>query len=520
MNVCEMLARNARMFPDRVALIERTPSLNLRTSITWAQFDEKTDRMAAHLESRGIGKNDKVMHWMRNSIEWLVAYLAILKTGAWAVPLNFRFTEEDFRYCAEIAEPKAVILDEEFFQKVKVMDHRLWSLEEVIVFGNTKETKGGTSFQDILSISPPRALRVEIPDEDPCALYFTSGTTGLPKPILLTHKNLECAAITEVVHGLRKSDDIFVVLKPLYHTGDKIHWLASLILGATAVIQKEKITPEAIFRVMHEEKGSVAMLLVPWIQDILTALDTGELKKEEYDLQCWRLVMLGAQPVPPNLVRQWKELFPHIQYEVNYGLTESSGPGCIHLGIDNDKKLGSLGMAGFNWEAQIVNEEGTRVSAGAVGEILVRGNGVMKEYYRNPERTAETLRDGWLYTGDMGRFDEDGYIWLVDRKKEIVIYGGENIYPSEIEEVFQTHPYIHDVGVLGVPDQRLGEVVAAVIELEPNAPPEAEAEIGAFCQEKLPRYKRPHQMVFDKVFRSPTGKIEKLRMKRAYFLES
>jgi acyl-CoA synthetase (AMP-forming)/AMP-acid ligase II len=336
----------------------------------------------------------------------------------------------------------------------------------------------------------------------------------------LTHKNLECAAITEVVHGLRKSDDIFVVLKPLYHTGDKIHWLASLILGATAVIQKEKITPEAIFRVMHEEKGSVAMLLVPWIQDILTALETGELNKKDYDLKSWRLVMLGAQPVPPSLVRQWKELFPHIQYEVNYGLTESSGPGCIHLGIDNDKKLGSLGMAGFNWEAQIVNEEGTRVSAGAVGEILVRGNGVMKEYYRNPERTAETLRDGWLYTGDMGRFDEDGYIWLVDRKKEIVIYGGENIYPSEIEEVFQTHPYIHDVGVLGVPDQRLGEVVAAVIELEPNAPPEAEAEIGAFCQEKLPRYKRPHQMVFDKVFRSPTGKIEKLRMKRAYFLES
>jgi acyl-CoA synthetase (AMP-forming)/AMP-acid ligase II len=517
MNICEMLTRNARTFPDQIALIERTPSQGLRTSITWAQFDEKTNRVAAYLESRGIRKNDKVLHWMRNSIEWLIAYLAILKTGAWAVPLNFRFTERDFLYCAEIAEPKAVILDEEFLEKLKAVDRPPSAFGELIVFGGTREYEHGTSFQDIMSCSPPKAPETEILDEDPCALYFTSGTTGLPKPILLTHKNLECAAITEVVHGLRKRDDIFVILKPLYHTGDKIHWLASLILGATAVVQKEKINPEAIFRVMHEERGTVAMLLVPWIQDILTAVSIGELKKEDYDLRCWRLVMLGAQAVPPNLVRQWKELFPHIQYEINYGLTESSGPGCIHVGIDNDKKLGSLGKAGFNWEAQVVNQKGARVAVGEVGEIIVRGNGVMKEYYRNPEKTAETLRKGWLYTGDLGRLDEDGYIWLVDRKKEIIIYGGENIFPSEIEELLQMHPYIHDVGVLGIPDERLGEVVAAVIELEPNSPPETEAGIKAFCQEKLPRYKRPRRIVFDKVLRSPTGKIEKLRMKRIYF---
>jgi acyl-CoA synthetase (AMP-forming)/AMP-acid ligase II len=515
-----MLARNARMFPNRIALIERTPSQGLRTSITWAQFDEKTNRVAAYLESRGIRKNDKVLQWMRNSIEWLVAYMGILKTGAWAVPLNFRFTEKDFLYCADIAEPKAVILDEEFLDKLEPFNRSLSSFGELIVFGGTRGSEHGTSLQEIMSHSAAKAPEAELCDEDPCALYFTSGTTGLPKPILLTHKNLECAAITEVVHGLRRRDDIFVILKPLYHTGDKIHWLASLILGAPAVVQKEKINPEAIFRVMHEERGSVAMLLVPWIQDILTALGSGELKKEDYDLKCWRLVMLGAQTVPPNLVWQWKDLFPHIQYDINYGLTESSGPGCIHLGIDNDERLGSLGKAGFNWEAQIVNDAGERVTAGEVGEIVVKGNGVMKEYYRNPEKTAETLRKGWLFTGDMGRFDEDGYIWLVDRKKEIIIYGGENIYPSEIEELLQTHPYIHDVGVLGIPDERLGEIVAAVIELEPNSPREAEDEIEAFCQEKLPRYKRPRRIIFDKVHRSPTGKIEKLHMKHAYFQET
>jgi acyl-CoA synthetase (AMP-forming)/AMP-acid ligase II len=291
-----------------------------------------------------------------------------------------------------------------------------------------------------------------------------------------------------------------------------------LILGGASVIQGDKITPRAIFEVMHEERGTVAMLLVPWLQDILTAMESGELRTEDYDLSCWRLVLLGTQYVPPNLVLRWKEKFPNMLYEVNYGLTEASGPGCIHLGIGNEHKLGSIGKAGFNWEARVVDENDNDVASGKVGEIIVKGNGVMREYYKNPVRTAETIKEGWLYTGDMGKIDKDGFIWFVDRKKDVIICGGENIYPIEIEDILQGHPKIHDVGVIGLPDERLGEIVAAIIDLEPNIPQSTETreEIIRFCEENLPRYKRPRHIIFDKVLRNPTGKIEKVIMGQKY----
>lgn len=516
MNISEILARNARTFPDDIALVERFPSKNLRKKITWQQFDEKVNRIANALVERGVGKGDRVIHWMMNSINWLVAYFGIVRTGAWAVPLNFRFTSQDFKYCFEIVEPKALILDEEFVERIEAVQN-----QSPLIVNFTGSGQGDDphlkSFETLLSESPSEPVEIEIADEDPCGLYFTSGTTGSPKPILLTHKNLECAAITEVVHQLRRPGDIFVILKPLFHTGDKIHWLASLILGCRAVIQRDKITPRAIFQAIHEERGTVAMLLVPWIQDTLAELDRGELRKEDYDLSCWRLVLLGAQHVPPSLVKRWKKIFPEMQYEVNYGLTEASGPGCIHLGIGNEHKLGSIGKAGFNWEARLVNEKGEDVKRGEIGEIIVKGNGVMREYYRNPEKTAETIKNGWLYTGDMGKMDNNGFIWIVDRKKDVIIYGGENIYPAEIEEVLLAHPKIHDVAVIGIPDERVGEVVGAVIEIEPDAPESGKDGIEKFCEEKLPRYKRPRHIIYEKVLRNPIGKLEKIKMRERYF---
>jgi acyl-CoA synthetase (AMP-forming)/AMP-acid ligase II len=309
-----------------------------------------------------------------------------------------------------------------------------------------------------------------------------------------------------------------VILKPLYHTGDWIHWLGSLILGGGSVIQGDKITPRAIFEVMNEERGTVAMLLVPWLQDILTTMESGGINLEDYDLSCWRLVLFGTQHVPPHLVLQWKKMFPHMLYEVNYGLTEASGPCCIHLGIGNEHKLGSIGKAGFNWEARIVDENGKDVPPGQVGEIVVKGNGVMREYYKNPEKTMETIKEGWLYTGDMGKKDRDGFLWFVDRKKDVIISGGENVYPIEIEDALQSHPKVHDVGVIGLPDERLGEMAAAVIELKPDVPPSAEMkkEIIRFCEENLPRYKRPRHIIFDTIPRNPTGKIEKSILKEKY----
>ncbi len=515
MNISEMLAQNAQRYPDEPALIELTPSKGIRKEISWREFDKRANQIANALKKRGIGKGDKVIHLMRNCINWLEAYFGIIRTGAWAVPLSFRFTSKDIKYCAEIAEAKAMILAEEFVERVEAIRSQLTAVEDYICVGQNPP-KEMENFEEIVGESSAEPLEIKLNNEDGCGLYFTSGTTGAPKPILLTHKNMTAAAITEQAHHYQTHKDNFILLPPLYHAGAKMHWFGNLIVGGRATILTE-ITPRYIFEAVHNERGTIVWLLVPWAHDILEALDKGELRKEDYDLSCWRLMHIGAQPVPPSLVKRWKEYFPEMQYDTNYGLTEATGPGCVHLGIGNERKIGAIGKPGFNWEARIVNNDGNDVLQGEIGELIVRGNGVMKEYYKNPEKTAETIKDGWLYTGDMAKMDEEGFIYLVDRKKDVIIVGGENIYPVEVEDVLQSHPKVHDVAVIGIPDQRLGEIVAAVIEpkLGENL---TEEEINAFCEQNLPRYKRPRRIIFDKVPRNPTGKIEKPKLREKYAL--
>ncbi|MCX6011138.1 MAG: AMP-binding protein, partial [Chloroflexi bacterium] len=256
--------------------------------------------------------------------------------------------------------------------------------------------------------------------------------------------------------------------------------------------------------------------LVPWAQDILGALDRGELRQKDYDLSSWRLMHMGAQPIPPSLIKRWKQCFPDMQYDTSYGLSEATGPGCVDLRIENNHKLEATGKAGFNWEVRIVDDKGQDVGCGEVGELIVKGDGVMKGYYKNPQKTAETLRDGWLYTGDMAKMDEDGFIYyIVDRKKDVIITGGENIFPVEVENIIRHHPKVHDVGVIGLPDERLGEIACAVITPR-DGDTLTEDDINKFCEQNLPRYKRPRRIIFDRVPRNPTGKIEKPKMRQKY----
>jgi len=511
--ISEMLARNRRMYPEDTALIELKPSKGIRKALTWKEFDERVNRIAHALIDRRINKGDRVIHWMTNSINWLEAYFGIIRTGAWAVPLNFRFTSQDLKYCADIAEAKAMILGEEFIDRVEAVRSQLPTIKHYIFVGQPLP-KGMENFEQMISQSPPQPVEVRLKDEDECGLYFTSGTTGAPKPILLTHKNMECAAITENRHHYQTHEDNFILIPPLYHAGAKMHWFGSLIIGGRATIMTE-VSPKYIFETIHRERGTIVFLLVPWAQDILWALDRGELRKEDYDLSCWRLMHMGAQPIPPSLIRHWKQYFPDMQYDTSYGLSESTGPGCVDLGIENQHKLEATGKPGFNWETRIVDDRGENVALGEVGELLVRGNGVMKEYYKNPEKTAETIKDGWLYTGDMAREDDEGFIYIVDRKKDLVITGGENIFPIEIEEVLRQHSKIYDAGVIGIPDERLGEIALAVIDPKPGETL-TEEEVNQFCEQNLPRYKRPRRIVFDKVPRNPTGKIEKPKLRQKY----
>jgi acyl-CoA synthetase (AMP-forming)/AMP-acid ligase II len=514
MIICEILARNARMYGEETALIEREPAKNSRRALTWQEFDNLANRLANALIARGIQKGDKVLLLMVNCLEWLPVYFGILRTGALAVPLNFRFTAAEIRYCAEIAEATMIIFGEEFPERVDTFKDEIPDLNDFIFVGPDSLCPAyADSLEDLQATATIKNPDVALDLFDEAGLYFTSGTTGDPKPILLTHRNLEFAAVVENRHHNQTHADNFLCIPPLYHTGAKMHWFGNLIVGARAVILKG-IRPEWILEAVSEEQATIVWLLVPWAQDILIAIENGDVKLEDYRLQQWHLMHIGAQPVPPSLIRKWKEIFPHHNYDTNYGLSETTGPGCVHLGIENIQKVGAIGRPGFDWECRIVDEDLKPVPAGQKGELMVKGPGVMKAYYKNPEATKNTVIDGWLLTGDIARCDEDGFMWLVDRKKDVIITGGENIFPVEIEDFLMDNDKIQDAAVIGIPDERLGEVPAAVVAVKPDRKM-TEAEGLRYC-ERIPRYKRPRKIFFDEVPRSPTGKIEKPKLRRKY----
>jgi acyl-CoA synthetase (AMP-forming)/AMP-acid ligase II len=510
-HIGEMLARNARLYGDETALVERNPAEKTRRAMTWKELDEKANRFANVLRSKGVEKGSKVVHLMYNAMDWLVAYFGIVRTGAWVVPLNFRFTRADIQYCTDVAEPDLVLFGEEFTDRINAVKEHTRVKHYICVGGDIPAY--AESFESMLEDASPRPLNVALSYSDPCGLYFTSGTTGRPKPILLTHKNMVCACIAENVHHGQKREDNFILIPPLYHTGAKMHWFGSLIVGGRAVILKG-VSPDWILEAVSEEEGTIVWLLVPWAQDILLKLDRGELHLEDYKLGQWRLMHIGAMPVPPSLIQRWREYFPNMDYDTTYGLSESSGPNCMHLGVENTHKVGSIGKPGFNWEARIVDESGGEVNRGQTGELVLRGDGVMREYYKNPEATAETLKEGWLFTGDMAREDEDGFVYLVDRKKDVIITGGENVFPVEVEHFVYSHPSVKDAAAIGYPDERLGEIVAVVVDIAPGKTL-TEEELLTYC-EKLPRYKRPRKVFFGDIPRNPTGKIEKPKLRKTY----
>jgi acyl-CoA synthetase (AMP-forming)/AMP-acid ligase II len=502
------------MYGDETALIERDPAMDKRRVITWHVFHHMANQVANALIAKGIRKGDTVIHLMMNSLEWLPIYFGILRTGAWAVPLNFRFSSDDIRYCVDVAKGKWFFFGEEFVDRIDAVHDELDSIRGYIFIGpQAKCPTYAEWFEDVIPVGSGDDPIMEIDPSDEAALYFTSGTTGTPKPILLTHRNLEFACIIENHHHRQTHSDNFLCIPPLYHTGAKMHWFGNFIVGAKAVILKG-VRPEWIIEAVSEEQATIVWLLVPWAQDILIGIEDGTIPLETYHLDQWRLMHIGAQPVPPSLIKHWKSVFPHHDYDTNYGLSESTGPGCVHLGMENLHKVGAIGVPGFDWECKIVDERMNEVLRGVPGELAVKGPCLMKEYYKNPEETARTIVDGWLMTGDMARYDADGFIWLVDRKKDVVISGGENIFPVEIEDFLMENRKIQDVAVIGMPDERLGEIVTAIIQVKPGQNM-SEREIFTFC-EALPRYKRPRHIIFDDVPRNPTGKIEKPKLREKY----
>ena len=533
MIITDFLERNARLYGQETALVEINPSeerdkavtwwdFNLiesasgdapyRRELSWKDFDRRANRFANLLLSRGLKKGTKVAVLLMNCLEWLPIYFGILKAGCLAVPMNFRYSSDEIKYCLDLADVEVLVFGPEFVTRMDAIQDQIPGLKMQFFVGRN----GPDYTEDCLrlmgfcsSSAPPIALE----ETDDAAIYFSSGTTGFPKAILHNHRALVHSCLTEQNHHSQSRSDVFLCIPPLYHTGAKMHWFGSLLSGSKAVLLRG-VKPEWILRAVTEEQCTIVWLLVPWAQDLLDAIDDGRVDLSKFRLDQWRLMHVGAQPVPPSLIRRWMKVFPHHQYDTNYGLSESIGPGCVHLGVENVRKVGAIGKPGYGWQTKIVDDHGVEVTPGEVGELIVKGNGVMQCYYKNPEASAEVLKDGWLYTGDMAKEDEEGFIYLVDRKKDVVISGGENLYPVQIEDHLRAFSKIKDVAVIGLPDARLGEIAVAIIEIKEGETC-TEDEINAFCMD-MPRYKRPKKIFFDHVPRNPTGKIEKPVLRQKY----
>jgi len=532
MPITNILEKNCEMYGNEICLVEINPQLPetrritwkeyelmeptkssyYRREITWNVFNEKANRFANFLLSRGIKKGDKVAILLMNCLEWLPIYFGILKTGALAVPLNFRYSSDEIDYCVNLADVDILVFGPEFIGRVEEIADTLSKNRLLIFVGDNCPTfaEDYTTLTADCSSMPPN---ITLTDDDDAAIYFSSGTTGFPKAILHKHRSLMHSCLVEQNHHETKHEDVFLCIPPLYHTGAKMHWFGSFLVGGKAVLLKGT-KPEFVLDAASKEHCTIVWLLVPWAQDILDAIDRGDVKLSDYELSQWRLMHIGAQPVPPSLITRWKKLFPNHKYDTNYGLSESIGPGCVHLGMDNIHKVGAIGIPGYGWETKIVDEHRNTVPQGEVGELAVKGPGVMTCYYKDEKATNEVLADGWLFTGDMAMQDEDGFIFLVDRKKDVIISGGENIYPVQIEDFLRKHDSIKDVAVIGLPDKRLGEVTGAIIEVKPGCTL-TEEEVNTFCH-ALPRYKRPHTIIFADVPRNPTGKIEKPKLRELY----
>ncbi|MDD3586140.1 MAG: class I adenylate-forming enzyme family protein, partial [Thermoguttaceae bacterium] len=351
MIIPDILKKNAELYGNEVCLIESNPEVqeyNERTwrefdlvetnkniqghhrELTWKQFDDMANQFANLLISRGFGKGNKIALLLMNSLEWLPLYFGILRTGALVVPLNYRYTADEIWYCLQLAEADVLVFGPEFVGRIESICDSLKRAKTRLYVGDACPTFAEDCLALIKKCSSENP-EVPLTEQDEAALYFSSGTTGFPKAILHNHESLYSSCLTEQHHHGQTRDDCFLCIPPLYHTGAKMHWFGSFLAGSRAVLLRG-VKPRWILRAISEEKVTIVWLLVPWAQDILDAIESHEVNLDDYELSQWRLMHIGAQPVPPSLIRRWKKYFPNHQYDTNYGLSESIGPGCVHLG--------------------------------------------------------------------------------------------------------------------------------------------------------------------------------------------
>lgn len=516
MNFADYLRMNAIKYKNKTSLIERYPAKQQRRVLTWERFNLEVNKVSNFLKKElGIKKGDRVLHLFNNSIEWLTVYFGIIKIGAIVVPLNFRFIEADIEYAGAISKPSAFILGSEFVSRVLNVRDEIKSIRKFIVCGD-ECPQGMLPFSEIQNYTDTEEAIVDMENDDDLAVMFTSGTTGNAKPVVHTHGSMNATAVGNGLSLPLTMEDNYLVVLPLYHSGSLFMWFPYFAVGATGTLIRDYRNPRWILEAVEEDGANALLAVVPMCVDLINQVDGGEIDLDGYDLSSWKYLVTGAQPVPPNIFESLMKVLP-CRIIHTYGVTEGGGGATWSIHHDDIlRKPGSIGRPNFGVEGRILDSRGGDAASGEVGEIVIKTPRLMKQYYRNEDLTRAAVRNGFFYTGDLARMDEDGYYYIVDRKKDMITSGGENIYPVEIEEVLHQHPDIDDAAVIGYPDERFVEIVMAVVQVKAGKSM-SEEEVIAFCKAGLAMYKVPRKVSFDKVPRNPTGKLLKTVLREKYF---
>lgn len=503
-NWVNQLERHAMMQPDAPAL------RFVGNTMTWADLRRRVAALAGALSGRGVGFGDRVMILMLNRTEFVESVLAANMIGAIAVPLNFRLAPTEIAVLVEDCVAH-VMLTEAALAPVAIGVRNIQPLLSVIVVAGGSSQDSVFGYEDLLNEAGDVHEPVDIPNDSPALIMYTSGTTGRPKGAVLTHANLTGQAMTALyTSGANINSDVGFVGVPLFHIAGIGNMLTGLLLGLPTVIYPlGAFDPGQLLDVLEAEKVTGIFLVPAQWQAVCT-----EQQARPRDLRL-RVLSWGAAPAPDALLRQMSATFPETQILAAFGQTEMSPVTCMLLGEDAIAKRGSVGRVIPTVAARVVDQNMNDVPVGEVGEIVYRAPTLMSCYWNNPEATAEAFAGGWFHSGDLVRMDSDGYVWVVDRKKDMIISGGENIYCAELENVLASHPDIAEVAVIGRADEKWGEVPIAVAAVT-NDDLRIE-DLGEFLTDRLARYKHPKALeIVDALPRNPAGKVLKTELRLRY----